>query len=383
MKAMHRSRIISSTCTIAALIAGFTLGCGDKTEAGPDAAASATATGNKNEALLDNKVKEAMKDVEASPSASAPSGEGPPQTGIFAAGEGAKALARDSKLSLIEKGADPKLKVDDLGAVGGAFLLQVSQASQPGGVRPTVDYTIKIRGPQADGEAKPAATATSTAAQAWPAPVSFVIVKATPSQQQQGQLPGGFDKLISAVEGSRVDAMLQQNGRLTDLKTVYGEGIDQVALREFVDIARSALTLFFPPMPAEKVGKGGFWIMGDQANVEGMDLIRYRVTKLTEMTDDLLTFELDVRNYVADPTQVPNLVRGKGLSAKAFEGPGKGIIQRKKGNFIPEQAQVVSQMVVYLASPDNPEQAQPVQFTLQARLAGPKSEGDEKKPVAP
>lgn len=364
MKVIHSRLLLTLP-----LLVGLNLGCAEKNQPTAEPASTATA-GNKNKALVDNKVKAAMKDVKADPSA-AVINDGPPAAGIFAAGDGAKALARDGKLNLVDKGKGTKVKVDGFGSVDGAFLLQVAQSSQPGGTRPVVDYTIKVRGPKAetdDAEAAPSATA----APAGGIPVSFVIAKAKPSQTQQGQLPEGFDKIIASVEGSRFDVKLAPNGAFTEIKTVYGKGLEQAVMREFVDMARSALTLFFPAMPSEPVGKDGFWIMGDKANLEGMDLIRYRVTKLSEVQADLFTFEIDVRHYVADPFQVPNLVRGKGLAAKAFEGPGKGVVMRKKGSFIPDQAEVVSQMVVYLANPENPQQAQPVQFSLQARLAGPK-----------
>ncbi len=352
------------------LLVGLNLGCAEKNQPTVDPASTATA-GNKNKALVDNKVKAAMKDVKADPSA-AVANDGPPSTGIFAAGDGAKALARDGKLNLVDKGTGTKVKVGGFGPIDGAFLLQVTQSSQPGGTRPVVDYTIKVRGPKpekADAEAAPSATAAPSAGAI---PVSFVIAKAKPAPTQQGQLPEGFGKMIASVEGSRFDVKLAPNGGFTEVKTVYGKGIEQAIMREFVDMARASLTLFFPAMPIEPVGKGGFWIRGDKANLEGMDLLRYRVTKLSEVQADLFTFEIDVRHYVADPFQVPNLARGKGLAAKAFEGPAKGVVMRKKGSFIPDQAEVVSQMVVYLADPENPQQAQPVQFSLRARLAGPK-----------
>jgi len=362
MKVMHSSRLF----IILLLLLGLSLGCEEKNQPTADPASSATA-GNKNKGLVDNKVKAAMEDVKADPSA-AVANNGPPPTGIFPAGDGAKALARDGKLNLVDEGTGAKVKVDGYGAIGGAFLLQVAQSSQPGGTRPMVDYTFEVRGPKAEkgdgAEAAPSATAAI--------PVSFVIAKAKPSQTQQGQLPEGFDKMISSVEGSRFDMKLAPNGAFTEIKTIYGKGLDQAVMREFVDMARAALTLFFPPMPKEQVGKGSYWIMGDEANLEGMNLIRYRVTKLTEVQDELLTFEIDVRHYVADPFQVPNAARGKGLAAQAFQGPSKGVVMRKKGSFIPDQAEVVSQMVVYLADPEKPQQAQPFQFSLQARLAGPK-----------
>ncbi|MEM1029929.1 MAG: hypothetical protein AAGN82_06245 [Myxococcota bacterium] len=349
------------------------LACGDEpAETGPDPAASSTSTaGTKNRALVDNQVKAAMKDVAPDPAATGQSQDGPPPKGIFASGEGAKALARDEKLSLIDAGAaDGRRKVGTFGPkLEGVFGLQVAQSSQPGGVRPVVDYTIRLATPEKEEAAAPAASATAATAPPGPTSVRFTILKAAPAAQQPGQIPAELGKVLATVEGSRFDAQVLPNGRLVALKTTYAEKLEQAGLREFVDIARSALTLFFPPMPPEPVGTGGFWIIGDRADLKGMDMIRYRVTKLTEATDDELTFELDVRHYVADPTQVPNLVRGQGLTAQAFEGPGKGLIKRRPNQFIPTMGEVVSQMVVYLAKAEQPEQAQPVQFSLRARLA--------------
>jgi len=387
----HRTEIAALAFVLLAGLVGCDEGPKVKAEDLPDA--------GKNQAVMDKNIQDAVQSAAVMPSAAATADTGPPASGVFAPGDADKAHmpGAPASVEVIAAGSAPLQNLTPTAGLAKPkrFMLSIARTTMPGGPRPVVDYVIeaKLAGQQGEGkdakaakkpaEAAPSATASAAAAPPAPIPAKrplvFTVVKATPAQQQPGALPEGFTKLLKSVEGSQILATLTPNGAILGEQARVSKDMNP-GLQEFVEVLTEVLGLFMSPMPAEPVGVGGYWIAADRAKSAGINVMRYRVTKVEQMKGDEVAFSLDLRQYAVSQDEHPSMVKA-GAIIVGMNARGKATFVRKRGELLPITGELKAPMVVQLANPQQPQAAQPIQYETTVRLT-PLMAAEEEKPPA-
>lgn len=310
-----------------------------------------------------------------------PPGQGPPATGVFAAGEADKAHAKDAPatIEVIDKGGEPRVALrPPIALTDSQTVRLLIGLRMSGGVLPNVVYTLKLSSPKKDGDEEDAAATEAR-------PLVATIADAELAAEQPGQIPEPLKKVIKEVKGSRIETTVLPSGALSRSKIEYGEDLKEQGVKAFVDSIGDVLGFFFSPYPEEPIGKGGYWISHDRLSIQSLDLVRYRVTKVEELKGDEVLLSVQLRHYLAGG-DISALV-GKeqpGLVAGAFESAGQAQLARKTGALVPATGEMRTPFTIVITMESNPQaQAQPVQFDMQARLLPPEGADDAPKLDAP
>lgn len=328
----------------------------------PTKEAAPTATAPEPEA----KIKSVFT-ADPSATSTAPAGQAPPPNGVFGPGEADKAHppGAPATVEVIDKGAEPR-QVLRPGGLSDKETVQVLIGLRGGGaVFPNVVYTLELAKPKAGkDEAKEEGEPTG------PEPLSMTIKAVALAKEQPGQLPPDLDKEIQKVKGSRIETKVLPSGALLGTQISYGEEMKDQALRPLVDSIGDVMSYFFSPYPEEPIGKGGYWISHDRLSIQGLELVRYRVTKVEEMKGDELLLSVQLRHYLAGG-DISALV-GKdqpGIVAGAFDSTGQAQLTRKQKGLVPITGEMRSPYTIVITMANNPQaQAQPVQFEVHSRL---------------
>lgn len=216
---------------------------------------------------------------------------GPPPSGVFSAEQAA--LVHD-------KGAPPNV---ELGAEGGEPKLTLTgrewklpaSASFIVAVRtglrsslPTVELTATLKGERPKADA---------GAQSWN--VTAKIKDAKLAAEQPGQLPPGVDKEVATLKGSELQVVIDPSGAVQDIKLQLAAGANEDLGRAIVGAAET-LAAFVVPAPSKPVGPGAVWIARSRMDFGGVDLISYRMYRLTEVDSQGAKVSVEVRQYAVD-----------------------------------------------------------------------------------
>ena len=77
----------------------------------------------------------------------------------------------------------------------------------------------------------------------------------------------------------------------------------------------------------------------DRATIGGVGVLRYRVTRVTELSDGVVSLNTDIRHYAVGPKALPASAQ-PGLSIGQFESQGTVEVTRKVGEFLPSAGQL-------------------------------------------
>ncbi len=275
----------------------------------------------------------------AGPSAKGKSGDpsAPPENGVYGPGEADKALPRDKtpKVDVIAEGVDPKvnfaMKLDapelkTVVAVG----IRINQSQLP-----PLDFALAIKpdkpkGDKGDKGTEKPKDGTPSGPTHMAATVTGVTVSAAGA-------PKEFADTVAKFKGTVVRYDLTSTGAATGFAVEApkdaGEGLELV-----LDALLDAVSMWNVPLPSKPIGKGGYWIVGDRAKAAaGIELLRYRVFTVQDVTDAGVTLSMDIRQYSAD--QKIKLDAGGGSKTEygieAFESQGKGTLVWKADSFLP------------------------------------------------
>ncbi len=305
----------------------------------------------------------------ASATASSPQG-GPPPNGVFAPGmaDETQPPAAPPKVTVVKAGDDPKVKLSaEPPAPGSKFLVVVEQQTSQG-VLPTMDYTLEVAGDKDDDKdkgkgAKPAASAEPAGAGVPGKPIVFKIKKASLDEKQPGKIPDELAKLIPKLEGSRVGATVTAAGSLADVKLRVSDDGKRIA--PIAATMTEALGMFFSPLPSEPVGSGASWIASDRTVLNGIPLVRYRVTTLQKLQGDDATLAVEVRLYAVSSEAVAPGVPD-GLETVGLSSLGNAVYARKVASPLPLDGQLKLPMIMVLGQGGQPVQGGQLQTKLAA-----------------
>ncbi len=304
-----------------------------------------------------------------------PTDDGPPPNGVFPEGEADKRQPAGvpPKATMVGNGGDPKARWLPLMKFTEPQLFELSliraDAKSGVAVKFVLAATLPSAAPEGDeekkaepkgapqaGEGKDEPNPAPAAAEPVTEPTAIhFVVRAVAAHEQLAQAPKKeLELLMKSLEtlvGTRVAAVLQPNGALTNETFELAKDADPQAV-EAVRALAEVLGLFFSPWPDQDVGVGAYWIAGDRASMGGLDLVRYRVSKVEEMKGDEMAMSVDLRMYAATPTTLPKGTAA-GAIALQFQGQGKAMVTRRKGQILPIQGNIQSPMALqYAASPE-------------------------------
>lgn len=317
---------------------------------------------------MDPKLAAAVKSA-AVADAPASADDGPPANGVFAAGAADKAHAPGApiEITVIDKGSEPREalrpKLDM--AEGGTMKVVMSRAI-PGGQLPPVVFTLAVKTGEIEEGAEPDSR-----------PITFAVKSVKPGELQPGQQNApDIDKMLETLVGTKIETSVSKRGELGQEKLVVGDKVKS-PMDLFAAGLSDVIGLFFSPMPDEPVGVGASWIAHDRTQYAGMNVVRYRVTKLEKKQGDQMAFSVDVRLYAVDDKQQPDIAQGEAV-LMAFQATGKGAYTLAGDSLLPTSGQLQMPVVAQLASPQQPQRVIPLQF--ETKVAIEPGKGDTTAP---
>ncbi len=316
--------------TLLAAVATQT-GCEDKSKSSPSPESSASAA-PATDMAIDPNVTKALAATSAT-AAEAP-GDGPPATGVFGPGGADKVHARGApvEVKLGSDGSAPRVAVGSPAPFKGNATLTVAIQMGPRNALPTVDFGLEFVPEKAD---KAAAGAPA---------IVVKIKKADLSSEQLGQVPAAAAKEIGKLKGSELRIVRGPDGAASDLTL-------QMAKDAAPDLERMLATLgdaimaFEVPPPPKPVGVGAVWIAQTRNAYTGIDVVSYRMYKVTEIKGDDVTISVEVKQYAAGPNMT-----FAGLPPTAqlaqFESLGDGELTVRKGESFPKDGKFAQQLSI-------------------------------------
>lgn len=274
---------------------------------------------------------------------------GPPETGIFtaAAADAAQAPNAPPNLQLFSEGSGPKLPLAYTFSTGterkATVLLQV-RAAQSQLTPLTVALVFKSEKPKDEKKAdkdkdkdKPADTAGL--------PVTMKISEV--KSLRGGSIGADLENLKEVVVRYR----LTPTGTATDLAIEYPKKSSD-AIELVTGALLDAVMGMTVPLPDKPVGVGAYWMVTDRTRSSGVDVVRYRVAKVSKIDDKTATLALDVRQYAANSSfLLPGMPKEIQVSLEEYKSQGKGEVALGPDAFVPGQGQINVVMQSFLSSP--------------------------------
>jgi hypothetical protein len=313
-------------------------------------------------ASADPKLEKALHAVASAAAAD----NGPPPTGIFAAGLADKRHARGvpSRVDVITDGSEPRVSLAPVADAGratsyGPAALQVVQQRARSAI--AVDYGLVLGAAKKDDGGADWLVAD--------------VKRAGPSKAL-GQVPPGMDKDIATLEGAQFRIQIAPDGRESELQTRPGKS-SKPELDWVAQGGAEALLLSTVPAPPKPVGVGAQWIAETRMPMWGQDVITYRAFRVKSIEGDRVHLTLDVKAYGAGAdTQLPGVP--KGATLEQYDAACQGELEIVRGETLARKADIQERVVMLFVAPGaaqqptQPGQPQgnvlPVQFQGQSTL---------------
>lgn len=355
-----RSRLATS-CLLAASLA--VASCGpDKSGSGPADAGLPDAS---KEAAVGGKLGAALASAAAAANSGTPSAKEqpgnkgdasqPPANGIFLPGEADKRQPKDAppKIELIAEGAEPKLLLaNKLDAAEQKTTVTVAMRLGQNRL-PPIDFSLSIKPDKAKAD-KPAKDAPAAAAGTvrMAATVTALAVSGVPG------IPKEFTDALSKLKGSIVRYDFDAAGAASNYAVEMPKDAAEGGLDRLLDGLVETMSMLTVALPPKPVGTDGFWIVSDRVKAStGIEVVRYRVFKVTKIDNGTVTLSLDVRQYAAADQKLP-IDSGNGQKAEigleAFDSQGKGTVIWKADSFLPIRGDTNVRIAAKLAVPAAP-----------------------------
>ena len=184
---------------------------------------------------------------------------------------------------------------------------------------------------------------------------------------------------VRALKGARVDYQVMKDGSGTGYRFDLPSGASEAV--DILRILSDSLALVTLPVPAEPLGRGGFWMTTSREGVFGLDLVTYRMIKVEKLEGDAVTLAVGTKRYSAS-----NRFDFAGLPADAprdlleFDAKSDGRVDFKLGTPFPTSGEIGSLLGAKLGTPP---QVGVIQIQSRVALSFPdKSGGPGSKPAA-
>jgi len=362
-----RSQVASMMVVL--VLAALATGCEDSSS--QPAADTSGQDAGPNEALMDKNIVQAVRSARQQPPAAPSAVDGPPPGGVFGPGLADKAhpAGAPAAIELLGEGDTPRVSLRPTAKANKGRRLVITVGKRLGNqVMPNVDYALVVRLEPGKGGGDSAAT-EKAAADLGGATLVVKVKSARPSAQQPGQLPAGLDKHIAKLADSRITAQVAASGALGPAKITLPDKTP-AELGELIQTLSEVLSLMVSPMPAKAVGASGYWIADDRAVSSRMQVVRYRVLRVEQLTGTQAVLSLDLRQYAASAQAVP-LGAPPGLQVGVLNAAGKGSFAVQAGEIVPRSGQLKVSLSMQLSDPKQPGRAAPIKIETVAQIQQP------------
>jgi hypothetical protein len=365
-----RSRSLAASSALVFALAALAAGCGEeKKTATTDTDAGASGP---QKPVLDGKLGAAVKAAETAQPAKG-GGDGPPESGVFAAGNADKAHPPNApaKIEVLGEGNEPRVPLalaptEDEQKEAVSIVMR----QQGGGI--PADYTLAVKqdkpkGDKADKDKKAEGPKSAR--------VLGKIAGVTPNPQVPRELADKIGKL----KGTELRYTLGPDGGASELGYTLAKDADPALGEAVVKGLVDAIGLSLPPLPSKPLGAGGFWMVTDRSSTFGVEVVRYRVYRVEKIEKDRATLSVDVRQYAAkNEVDLGALGGNQKLGIDRFESTGKGKIEWTASGLLPARAETSVRTGV--AGRTGNGQNGVLQAEVSAKLAaGEADKGDKKK----
>lgn len=251
--------------------------------------------------VLDNKIASAVANAAKSQAQAQPGeGDGPPQSGILGPARANAELApgEPPKLKLGSAGSEPRVA---LGAAEwgdkrlGQFELSIRKgnAGYPTTVFKLDGHKVATAAPAAPGAVAPPVSAG--------AGYAFDVVASELASNQPGDIPPDLAAEIRKFKGSQLVAQVSPSGLVGTPAFTLAKGAAP-QLDDLLKASSATLNEAILPLPKEPVGVGGFWMTTSRETLMGVDVVVYRMVKVTEVNGDRVALDVNTKRYLAAET---------------------------------------------------------------------------------
>lgn len=371
-------------CALAASIAAVS--CGSDKDLKPVDAGAPDAP---NTPIVGGKLGAALASAAAAAGSNAPakgaakSEDQPPENGIFADGEADRRQPADAppKVDVISEGSDPKVQLSQkLDGAEQKVTVNVGLRLNQNRL-PPLDFALSIK----PDKAKDAAADNPKDGAAAAAPVRLAATVVGATVPPSTPVPKDFNDTVAKLKGTVVRYGLTPAGVATGFAVEPSKDAE-AGLEVVFDALVDAISMFTVPLPSKPVGKDGYWIVGDRAKTAaGLDVVRYRVFKITGADDSGVTMSVDIRQYAASNKVKLDTAPGQKteMPMDAFESQGKGTLVWKADAFLPVRGDFNEKVGARIATPQGgqqPGRGAVVQTELVSAIVGSAPATPEKKP---
>lgn len=384
---MRRSPLLEAA--LAALTIALALaqaGCEDQKKKTQTADAGAPDSGP-SQPLLDGKLGEAVAAAEATASArdTAPKKgggdlDGPPEKGIFEPDAAAKAhpVGAPPKVEMLGEGAEPRASLAakiEPGATRKVVLTLGLRAQAP--IDVALGVTFKVDKPKDEKKAgadakKAAGDAPKKAGEEASAHSGQLVVGKVTSvnASSRGASTDELSKIFEKMSGSQIRFLEQPDGSANGFSHELAKGADP-GLDSALQALEEAMSIMIAPLPSKPVGVGGYWMVTDRARTAGIEVVRYRVYRVTKIEGSQVSLSMELRQYSTEASMpMPGGQKDAGaLTLERFESRGKGDVTWGPGTFLPSTGDVSSQLQGLIIPPGQPNQRGQVQTETRLKLS--------------
>ena len=176
-----------------------------------------------------------------------------------------------------------------------------------------------------------------------------------------------FDEQLAKLKGSKVEYSILPSGAAAGLRFDVTKG----APEEFKDVVRSlsdALALLTIPYPDKPLGAGAYFMVTSRDEIQGLDLVTYRMVKVKQVTPTDATLDVSTKRYAASRTiDFPGLPPEIEKNLAEFQANSDGTVELAAGALLPGKGQMNSVLAAQIGAQDSKQRGM-LQFQTRAQL---------------
>jgi hypothetical protein len=284
---------------------------------------------------------------------------GPPADGVFAPGVADKEIARGAlpKVTLGNEGSAPKLQLGvskSPAKMTGTIQIALQADPRQGAIPVLLNVAVEPKKAEAAKEGE--------------APVSLpVSVRIISAKIDAPSVPPDLDAQLAKLKGSKVEYSILPSGAGAGFRFDVTKG----APEEFKDVVRSlsdALGMLTIPYPDKPLGAGAYFMVTSREDVQGMDLVTYRMVKVKQVTEAGATLDVSTKRYAASRAiDFPGLPPEIEKNLAEFQASSDGSVELGKGAILPGKGQVSSVLAAQIGAQDSKQRGM-MQFQTRTQL---------------
>ena len=288
--------------------------------------------------------------------------DGPPPTGVFAAGQADKEAKKGSKpaVKIGSEGGTPKVRIPAPIPKPGKrkATLRLGLRTGPRTALPTIDFalTLDTAKPKAAAEGAPPADLSVTAR----------IDQAKLAPTQPGAIPEQLQTQIAKLKGSKIQYSVAPNGGGYGFTHQLSKGADP-GLEQAMRSLEEAIAVMSIPVPDKPMGAEGFWMATSRDAYSGADVVTYRMCRVAAITGANVTVKVSTKRYAASNTiDLAGVAPGQALEIVELRVQGEGSVDLAPDQGFPTKGELTDTLAIGLKPAGQPASPQQQRMGLSA-----------------